>query len=309
MTNGEPKTKKRKISIGTYASFSLQKPIRSARPELPGVFKLSGDALRLLRQNWKVFAGIALLYGLISVALIQTVSSGDVSNAKKAFSASGHGVFSEATSAAGSFLYLLGASGNVTSAAGSYQLILVIITSLALIWALRKTLAGHAIRFRDTFYEGMYPLVPFTTVLFLISLQLLPAILGATAFKMVMTNGITSGPVEVIAWSALVFLLSLLSLYMLTSSVFGLYAVCLPHMTPVKAMRMMRSLVLHRRWIVLRKILFLPVLLVLLSALCLIPLIIWLPSAVAWVFYFLMVIFLAVIHSYLYTLYRALLKE
>lgn len=309
MAQGENTTKKRKISVGKYKSFTLQKPISSGRPDLPSAFRIFRDSVVSIRRNWKPLGGIALWYGIISLALIQTVNSNDVANAKNAFSGMFGGTLGDVGAGAGSFLYLLGLSGNVTSTTGAYQMLLVIVCSLAFIWALRHAYAGNKVRVRDAFYEGMYPLIPFTVVLLVIALQLTPAIVGSALFTTVMNNGITAGPAEVIAWSTLFFLLVVLSLYLIPSSLFALYAVCLPHMTPMRALRSVRSIVMHRRWLILRKILFLPLILLVISGVILIPFIMLLPAAVAWLFYLFMVICVVVVHSYLYTLYRLLLRE
>jgi hypothetical protein len=102
-------------------------------------------------------------------------------------------------------------------------------------------------------------------------------------------------------------MLALLSLYMVTSSVFALYIVTLPNMTPMRALRSARGLVLGRRWTVLRKLLFLPIALFLLGALIMLPLIwFWAPAA-TWVFFALSMACLAALHSYMYALYRSLL--
>ena len=75
------------------------------------------------------------------------------------------------------------------------------------------------------------------------------------------------------------FFLALLSLYMICSSLFALYIVTLPNVTPMKALRSARQLVLHRRFLVLRKILFMPLALLVLGAIIMIPLIIFLTFA------------------------------
>lgn len=307
MAGGDVKTKKRKVAVGSYASFKLQKKIKVST-DMPSAFRLFTNSLKVLKKNWKVIGGIALWYGVLNMVLVQTVSSGDVSQAKKAFSGMFDGTMGDLATGAGSFLYLLGVSGNVASAAGIYQLLLVMICSLAFIWAYRRIYTQETARIRDAFYEGMYPLIPFFIVLLVISLQLMPLIAGGGLFTTVMNNGITSGPVEVIAWATLFFLLATLSLYMVTSSIFALYAVSLPHMTPLKALRTVRPVVAHRRWTVLRKILFLPFVLLVLSGIILVPLILTVPAAVVWVFYLVMILCVVIAHGYMYELYRALIR-
>jgi hypothetical protein len=60
---------------------------------------------------------------------------------------------------------------------------------------------------------------------------------------------------------------------------------------------------------VMRKVLFLPLLLLLIAAAIMLPIIIWLAPLARWVFFILTMSVLAAVHGYLYTLYRELLRE
>ena len=183
------------------------------------------------------------------------------------------------------------------------------ITSLAVIWALRQVLAGVRVRVRDAYYLGMYPLIPFILVLLVIAVQLLPLVIGGTIYGIVISNGIAVYTVEKLAFALLFILLALLSLYMLSSSLFALYIVTLPDMTPMKALRSARELVRHRRWTVLRKILCLPIILLIVAAVIMVPIIIVLTPLAQWVFFVLTMFAVAAVHTYMYTLYRELLHE
>jgi hypothetical protein len=96
---------------------------------------------------------------------------------------------------------------------------------------------------------------------------------------------------------------------MLSSSLFALYIVTLPDMTPLTALRSARQLVRYRRWTVLRKIFWLPVALLILAAVIMVPIIIWLTAIAQWVFFLLTMFSLVATHAYMYNLYRELLHE
>ena len=89
----------------------------------------------------------------------------------------------------------------------------------------------------------MYPLIPFILVLLVCCLQLLPLIIGSSLYSLVVSNGIAVQPIEKFVWALLFASLALLSLYMITSSLFALYISTLPDMTPMKALRSARELV------------------------------------------------------------------
>lgn len=307
-TNKE-NTKPRQVQAARYKSFRLQKRLKSyTDKKLPGAFKLLRASLGVIRRNWKVFFGIALIYALLTTVLVQGFATTNLSDARASFDKLFSGHVNQFASGATLFVYLLGSSGNTTNpTAGVYQLILGILVTLAVIWTLRQVYAGNTVRIRDGFYQGMYPLIPFLMVLLVIGLQLLPMVVGSMLYTTVIRNGIAATPVEVLLWLLAFALLTLLSAYMICSSLFALYIVCLPGMTPLAALRAARDLVRSRRWAVLRKIVFLPVALVILAALIMIPLISFVTPLAPWVFFALTMLFLPVVNSYLYALYRSML--
>jgi phosphatidylglycerophosphate synthase len=78
-------------------------------------------------------------------------------------------------------------------------------------------------------------------------------------------------------------------------------------MTPMKALRSARELVMHRRWEVLRKLIFLPIALIIIATIIMIPLLLIATPVAVWIFFIMTVAGLVVIHSYVYALYRELL--
>jgi hypothetical protein len=146
-------------------------------------------------------------------------------------------------------------------------------------------------------------------VLLIVSLQLLPLLIGSSLYSLVITNGIAVNALEKGLWLVFFLALALWTLYMISASLFALYIVTLPEMTPLKALRSARELVRGRRWTVLRKILYLPLLLLVVAAIIMVPIIIWLTALAQWVFFLLTMFSLIAIHTYMYNLYRELLNE
>jgi len=298
----------RKLKEGEYKSFKLSKRIKHPM-RLPSVWRLTGQtAVLLWRHKW-LFLGITLIYGIFNLIFVQGLSAGtDVSSLKSALQdALGGSSFSASLSV---FTVLLGSAGSGnTAAAGGYQFFLVIIVSLAVIWALREVMLGARIRVRDAYYRGMYPLIPFILVLAVIALQLIPLAAGASIYNIVLSNGIAVFAAEKVLWGLLFALTALLSLYMISSSIFALYIVTLPDMTPLRALRTARQLVRHRRWTVLRKVFVLPVILLIVAGLIMLPIILLVAPIAQWMFYLLTMAAVVVMHAYLYGLYRELLHE
>lgn len=297
----------RTLQKPSYRSFRLQKRIQGG--QVASAFSLFGQTLRLLRQNWKLFLGIVLVFGILNAVLVRGFSAGaNLDDAKAVLDELFTGNWGQLVGGLTIFVYLLGSSGNTASpTAGAYQFILTLVISLALIWTLRQLHAGHKVGVRDGFYQGMTPFVQFTLVLLVIGLQLLPMAIGLFLYSTVVGAGIAVSGLEQVVWALLAFCLSLLSLYMATSSLFALYIVALPGMTPLRALRSARQLVAHRRWTIMRKVIFLPLVLVLLAAVLVIPLIMFATPFAAWAFFLLSMCVIPIIHSYMYGLYRSLL--
>lgn len=299
----------RRLKPPKYKSFKLQKRIRHPI-QLPNVFKLTKATANLIWQNKKVFTVIILIYGVLNLIFVRGLAGGaDLNSVKQSFDDAFGGNFGSLASGFGVFVTLLGSSGNSSSdTAGAYQTFLGLVSSLALIWALRQLMAGKKITAKDAYYQGMSPLITFILVVVVIGLQLIPMFIGVTVYSAVVSNGIAVGVAQYV-WLILCALLALLSLYLVTSSVFALYIVTLQGMTPIKALRSARELVRFRRWTVLRKVIWLPFIMLVVAAVIMIPVIIWITPAAQWIFFILSMFALLAIHAYMYNLYRELLNE
>lgn len=293
-----------------YKPFTWRnRPPTPAYKPLPKARKIFASSVRQLWIHKKLFGGIILLFGLLNILLVRGLSgSSDLTSLKGTLDQVFHGVGGHLASSFTAFVYLLGTSGSGnTATSGVYQSILLIVCSLAFIWALRQVVAKHQVRIRDSFYQGMYPLVPFLLLLLIIGVQLLPLVIGGSLYSTVISGGIAVHFWEKAMWLALFIVLALWSLRMITSSLFALYIVTLPNMTPLRALRSAKQLVYRRRLLIWRKLIFLPIILLLLAVIIELPLILFATPLAAWVFFGLSMIALGAVHSYLYNLYRELL--
>lgn len=299
----------RQVKPAKRTGLKRLKPVRSNK-RLPSVFAMIKTMLIILRGHWRLFTGITLVYGILNLLFVRGLSSGvDIEKLRTSFNLASGGHPGWLASGTGTFLSLLGGSTNSDPTSASYQLFLILFVSLAIIWALRQVLAGHVINVRDAYYRGMFPLIPFMLVILIIGLQLLPLMIGTTVFSVITTNGIAVGIFEKTISIVLLTALVLLTLYWLCASIFALYIVTLPGMTPIKALRSARELVRHKRVMVFRKLIALPVLGLLLAGVIMVPFIVALPAVAPWVYLLLSVFAPLLAHAYLYTVYRELLDE
>lgn len=300
----------RKLKKATYKSFRLQKRIRPAQPPIPTVRRLTVSAFEILRRNWRVFTWISIIYIMLSLliggALYQGIDlQGVKESAKNIFA----GQWSDLFTAGLLLTTLLSGSGGTNTGVNDYLAILLLCFILAVVWALRQILAKKSFKAREAYYRGLYPLAPFVLVLMVFTIQLIPFGIGAWLYATVITKVIAATIIEKTLWFLLLLMLLTLSLYMACSSLFALLIVALPDMTPMRALRSARQLVLHRRWIVLRKLIALPLIILILGVLIMLPILVW-ATAFAQASYFVLSVFgwqLAI--AYVYVLYRSLLNE
>ncbi len=283
-------------------------PVPDYKP-LPKARIIFWRVLQQFWQNRELFGGVILVYGILNLVLVRGLSgSANLAAFKAQTEALAHGVTGGLLTSFGGFAYLLSTSGSGNAAtSGVYQSLLLLICSLAFIWVLRQTIAHHRVRIRDSFYHGMYPLIPFLLTFLLLAIQLLPLVIGGSLYSLVTLSGIEVYIWGRLFWLALFILLALWSLRMVTATIFALYIVTLPDMTPMKAYKSARQLVYGRRLLLWRKIIFLPVALLAVAAAIEIPLIFFATPLAQWVLFALSMAALPVVHGYLYNLYREML--
>jgi hypothetical protein len=298
----------RQVRPGKYESFRLHKPIAKRMPEMAGAFRLLFRAIKLLCSNWKLFGGIILIYLILELVLVQGLSLLTSGNSLGTTKHLISGASNVATTSTSLFLLLVGnGTGNTSSSA--YQFVLLLLLSLVLIWTIRQHYLGAVVRIRDGFYKGLGQLVPFILVLLSIGAELIPGALGIILYTAVTTNGIASTMVEHVLWGLITVILISVSCYLVAGSIFALYIVTLNDMTPVRALRMASKLVHNRRLLVIRKIIFLPIAIFIIMAILVVPFLLFAVKVAPAVFFIVTALMVALLHTYLYGLYRELLNE
>lgn len=298
-----PRIKKQK----SYKNFKLSKKIKhGSNKKLPGIIGLIKLSLAPIKKNKKLFLGLILLQFILSIVFVIGVDSissflAIKNDIQEAFGNVG-GKYAQSIALLG---YVLGLGTDSTGS--NLQFFITLIFSLAIIWSIRQVMAGERIKLKQAFYEGMYPIIPFLLVLLVIGLQLIPLTIGNFLITTVTSGGLAVTFVEQFVWWILFAFLALLSLYMLLSSIFALYIVTLPEMTPLKALRSARGLVLHRRVSIGLRLIGLPAVGILIYVAVLLPLILIVPLLVVPIFALLSSFGLFFVHSYIYNLYRELL--
>lgn len=288
---------------------SKKKSVKINEP-IPSSLQIFKYACRHIWQNKKLFAGIIIIYAVLYILLVKGLANNfQLAETRKSIEASLDSNIGSLTLGAALLGSLLGTANTASTAAASvYQVILFIILSLALIWSLRQTYESpKPIKTRQAYYQGMYPLVPYILVWLVILLQLLPALIGISVYNLVSANGIAVGTFENILWVALVFLLVGASIFLTSSSIFATYVVALPNIAPMQALKKARKIVKFRRFAIIRKLLFLPLVLIVFTIALFLPMVLYATflAEVVFLIYTMAVILFS--HAYVYNLYRKLI--
>ena len=309
MPKTKGKTPKKITNTKKSSSLKLTKINRDQTKPLPGIKILVVEPLRLIRDNKNTFLGLTAIYSALVFILIKGLGSAfDIVQTKRDLLDVVGGGGNSLKNSYSLFNYLLGSfNGQLGDVAGTYQLLFSIVFMLATIWLCRQLFTGQKPRIKDTFYKGMYPLIPFILVLVVISLQLIPVTIGSFLFSTVISQGLAITFFEKLLWFVLFGLTSLLSLYFVLSSIFALNIATLPDVSPIIALRSARELVRHRRIGIFARILLLPIAGFFLTGLIFIPLILIAPILVEPLFLVASCFGLIFATVYMYNFYRLLL--
>lgn len=280
---------------------------REENPPLPNVKVLWQQSLSLIRKNKKFFAVFTLAYALLNLLFIQSSNGFDLKQAQELI---GDSVGGTLPTSLALYSELIGSSARLKSQTASlYQFIIILLFGLAMIYGIRHMYGQESkkVSVKTAFYKGMTPIVPVLLVLMVLALQLLPLSIGSGLYSTVINGGLAVTSLERIIWLVFMISTALLSLYLVSGSVFALIIVTLPDMTPMRALRSSRELVRFRRLQVIRKLVFLALALLIVLGIFIVPFIALVPALAQTAFFIASMIALPLALTYLYSLYRNML--
>lgn len=292
-----------------YKSFKLHKVIKHHDGPLISWWQILKKAFKLLAVNKKHIAVFCIVYGLLTLIFVRGLNSPvDISGIRETLQeVSANQVTTWATNFTAFGLLFQSSTKGAGEVSSTYQSILLVVSSLALIWFFRQQQAGNKVSIKMAFYRGMYPLVPFIGMIVIMTFQLIPALVGKYLFDQVNAGGLAVTGIEQSLWLMLYIGLIIYSLYMISASLIAMYIVTLPEMTPFLALKKAKEVVTFRRFSLLRKVAALPILLLVFIAITVFPALFISELFAQWLFFFEIIFMLPLAHAYLYTLYRELL--
>ena len=230
--------------------------------KLPGYWAFSLDVLRTLRQHKKIFLLLALTYALLTGLLVGIASQDTYTALTDTLSKTSGDIFRGNFGQIGQagLLFITIASGGVsqtmTEAQQVYSGLIALLMWLTTVWLLRNVLANKRVKLRDGLYNASAPLLSTFLVALLLIVQLLPLAVALIAYSAASSTGLLVGGVEAMLFWIAATLLTILSLYWITSTVIALVVVTLPGMYPFRAIKTAGDLVIGRRVRILLRLLW-----------------------------------------------------
>lgn len=289
-----------------YRSFRLQKRIKPDPRYVPSSKELFVQSLSLIRKNFRLFFGIALIHGALYALLVKTTATVDIgslqNSVKEVFGSSANSV-----SGTAALIGTVLGSPRKVEGGGFAVTFLVITTSLVYIWAIRERINNVTIRVRDAVFNGLGPLASTFVILLFMGLQLIPFGIATFFYTSARSNSLFASGFEDLFFFMITFLSGLASFYFLTSSIIALYASALPGVYPLRALKAAKELVAFRRLSVFRRLMSLSVMIVLTYLLLLIVVIRFIPDRTYAYIDVFQIAIVPFVNVYLYKLYRSLL--
>jgi len=286
--------------------------------KIPGYFGFTHQVWAMIWQNRRLFLRFIILYAVLSLIIIGTLSQSNYLALRDQLDGAGEGL------GIGRFTALF--VGAITSGSGEEATIasqilaglLLLIGWSVVAWMLRRRMAGDHIKLRDALYSAGSPILATFVTLLIMVLQLLPFALVLLAYSAFSGVGVINWDISIenmAAWCALAAV-AVLTLYWMTTSFIALIIVTNPGVYPFQAMKLAGDIVVGRRVRIMLRLLFMLLPMAIMWLVILVPMIWlddfvridWLPI-VPLVVLILSTVTLTWVASYIYMLYRRLLDD
>lgn len=230
--------------------------------KLPGYWAFTNSVRKTLWQNKKLFLLLALTYAVLTAALVGAASQSTYERLSDTLDQANENLLDGDLGGVGRAGLLLttgmvGAFNQTpTDTQRIFAALLGLLVWLTTVWLLRTILAGRKPKLRDGLYSAGAPTISTLLVSCLVVLQLLPVALAAIGFDAASRTGLLNGGVEAMLFWMVAGLLTLLSVYWITSSAIAMVVVTLPGMYPSQAIKTAGDLVVGRRVRILLRLLW-----------------------------------------------------
>ena len=223
------------------------------KTEIPGLMSHAAATFKIIREHRKIFFPLIALVVLLYIVLIGLMSESTFVDFKNSVDRTNQDIINGRLGNLGrAGLTLIGTvtSGGLTTmndAQKVFSVLLFMITWLVSIYLTRHLLAGHKPRMRDGLYNALAPLISSFFVALIIFIELIPIMIVVITYQAAVSTEFLKTPFYALLYFIFASLLSILSVYLTSSSLLGLIAVSAPGLYPLTAIETARNLVAGRR--------------------------------------------------------------
>lgn len=224
------------------------------KTEISGLVSHSMATFKIIFKNWKIFIPLILLIVVSNIILVGLMSQESYDTFRDAVDETNESLTSGQLGNLGKAGLLLigtittgGLSRGMTEVQQVFMIILLLITWLVTIYLVRHLLAGHKIKLRDGLYNALTPLISTFCVLGVIFLELIPIFIVVITYSAAISTDFLATPFYALIYFIFAGLLTLLSVYLVSSSLLAMIAVTAPGLYPMTAVNTASDLIAGRR--------------------------------------------------------------
>lgn len=296
------------------------------RTNTPGLLSHAVLTFKSIFSHWRTFLPFILLMVFFYIILVGLMSEEFYQQFQSAIDASSEeldmGKLGNFTKAGFILLQTVttgGLSAGKDDAQMLFTIALFLIMWLVAIFLFRHYRAGHHPKLRDALYNALTPLLSTFVIFVVIFIEAIPLMFVIITYSAAVMTGFLTTPFYALVYFIFAALMTLLSAYLLSSSLMALVAVTAPGMYPLPALIAVSDLMSGRRIKFILRLLYLIFVIALIFVITMMPVIVldlFLKSWFSWMsgwpivpFCLLLVTCFAFIYaaSYLYTYYSWLI--
>ena len=245
-------------------------------------------SFRVIFDNWRLFIPLILIMVLASIILVGLMNEDvyvqfqkTIDETSKDISMENIGTFTKSGLLLVSAIATGGLTQGKTEVQQVFTVLIFLIVWLVTIYLLRHRLANQRIKLRDGLYNALSPLLSTLVVALIIFIELIPIMIVVITYSAAVRTDFLSTPFYALIYFIFAALLTILSVYLVSSSLVALVAVSAPGLYPLVAVRTASDLLAGRRIKFIIRIIYLAIIMVILWVIIMLPLIaldLWLKS-------------------------------
>ncbi len=302
--------------------------------EVPGLLYHAMSAFKIIFTHKKIFFGLIILALFLNVVFVGVLSEDTYVNFQDALDISASedstadpadqfgerfGSFAKAGMVLVATVTTGGLNQSMTEVQQVFSIIIFLVLWLTTIYLIRHILAGHNPKLRDGLYNSLSPILSTGCIVVVAFIQAIPLMLALVLHSTAVATDFLSTPFYALIFFIFAGLMTIFSLYLLSSTAIALIAVTIPGIYPMAALKTASDLVAGRRIRLLIRILYMLFMLLLVWAIVMIPIILldfWLKNSFDWLtgmpivpFFLLFMFCFSVVYiaAYMYLFYRRVL--